>query len=187
MKGGGAPRHVGFLFLDIEASSLDGQSYPIELAWIDEAGKAESDLIRPLESWTDWSDDAEALHGIARARLMAEGRTAGDVAARLEAACATRTLVSDGPEFDRIWLAALFACAGHRPPPVQPVQAAYAEALAGRADFTTLRADHGRKATQLLIACEEEEAARDRPRHRALADAAGLRWTWLRLKEAPAP
>jgi len=56
-------------FLDIEASSLNDASYPIEIAWSDEKGNIESHLINPyaIEEWTDWDFYAEhKIHGLSR-------------------------------------------------------------------------------------------------------------------------
>lgn len=38
-------------FLDLEASSLSDNGYPIEVAWVDEFGHAEEYLIHPVEEW----------------------------------------------------------------------------------------------------------------------------------------
>jgi DNA polymerase III subunit epsilon len=59
---------VSLIFLDLEASSLSSQSYPIEIgcAWIENDRVVQvSDLIRPDLSWPpDWSRESEAVHGI---------------------------------------------------------------------------------------------------------------------------
>jgi hypothetical protein len=44
-------------FLDIEASSLDHDGFPIEVAWIDENGKGEAYFIRPADHWLDEDND----------------------------------------------------------------------------------------------------------------------------------
>ncbi|NJD07038.1 MAG: hypothetical protein FIA97_11155 [Methylococcaceae bacterium] len=63
-------------FIDFEASSLGSASYPIEGAWNLAGGSIESCLISPagISRWTDWSDKAERIHGIAKAQLLVEGR-----------------------------------------------------------------------------------------------------------------
>ena len=65
---------------DFESSSLNEDvSYPIELGWavfdlLNPAGaEVQSHLIRPEADWTDWSPEAEALHGISRDQLFDEG------------------------------------------------------------------------------------------------------------------
>jgi len=62
-------------FLDIEASSLSMDSYPIEVAWSDNYGTIESHLINPysVEYWTDWDYNAQQIHGISRKQCREEG------------------------------------------------------------------------------------------------------------------
>ncbi len=60
------------VFLDFEASSLSKQSYPVEVAWVFEDGRSRAFLIRPAPDWTDWSSEAEAIHGISRELLEKE-------------------------------------------------------------------------------------------------------------------
>ena len=64
------------VFLDFEASSLARRGFPIEIAWVFETGEAESHLIRPAADWTEWSAEAESIHGIPRASLERDGRPA---------------------------------------------------------------------------------------------------------------
>ncbi|WP_270935443.1 hypothetical protein [Falsiroseomonas oryzae] len=70
---------------------------------MDEAGLGESRLIRPALGRTPWPAKAEALHGIARAMLAAEGANHRGVARRAAAAAfaAAERVVSDAPEWDR--------------------------------------------------------------------------------------
>lgn len=62
-------------FLDVEASSLGVNSYPIEIAWSDHLGNIESHLINPyaIEEWTDWDYNAQQMHGISRKQCREEG------------------------------------------------------------------------------------------------------------------
>lgn len=101
------------IFIDFEASSLEPDSYPIEVAWNAPDGSVESYLIRPAAGWTDWSDYAELeIHHISGDMLSSEGRDAAWVAARMNEALAGRTVHSDAPEFDERWLRRLFEAAG---------------------------------------------------------------------------
>jgi DNA polymerase III epsilon subunit-like protein len=59
-------------FLDFEASSISNKSYPIEVGWVFEDGSGEDFLIRPEQSWTDWSANAQAIHGITKMMLLHE-------------------------------------------------------------------------------------------------------------------
>ena len=89
---------IMLVFLDFEASSLSKRSYPIEVGWVFEDGKAEAYLIRPAPDWTDWDEEAEAIHHIAPERLWAEGAPHDVVAAQRSPGVgdnACRCLVSD--------------------------------------------------------------------------------------------
>jgi hypothetical protein len=94
------------LFIDIEASSLDPDSYPIEVGWASVAGSG-GFLIRPEQAWTDWSPAAELVHGIRRETLLAAGIQATQPAARILELATGRFLVSDAPSFDFGWLGQL--------------------------------------------------------------------------------
>jgi len=101
------------LFLDFEASSLDG--HPIEVAISTVDGEIRSWLIRPAPGWTDWSPKAEALHGISREMLARDGLPVRDVARHLNVALADRVAYSDSPDFDGWWCKQLFDAAGEEP------------------------------------------------------------------------
>ena len=59
-------------FLDFEASSLEKGGFPVEVGWVLQDGAEEAHLIRPAPDWTVWSEEAEAIHRLSRARLEAE-------------------------------------------------------------------------------------------------------------------
>jgi hypothetical protein len=100
--------------IDFEASCLPrhGRSFPIEVG-IAGGGIARSWLIRPHDSWSDWdwTAEAEALHGLTRARIMAEGLPADQVLREIENAVWGRRLVADSP-IDQYWLDTLAQAAG---------------------------------------------------------------------------
>lgn len=105
--GPGFASGLPLLFLDIEASSLSPESWPVEigLAWIEDgAARSASALIAPRPDWPldDWSDYAEAVHGLTRAEVLA-GEAAEAVAAATDA-LAGFALVSDNPRWDQVWL-----------------------------------------------------------------------------------
>lgn len=104
--------------LDVEASSLDDGSYPIEvgvavwrapetpiLGW--------STLIRPTADWTrrgHWSRKAAAVHGIRGEDLRDHGRPPKEVATTLDAMLAPGAVAwCDGGDYDRYWIDRLFA------------------------------------------------------------------------------
>ncbi|BCO32055.1 hypothetical protein TspCOW1_21580 [Thiohalobacter sp. COW1] len=97
-------------FLDIEASSLGRDSYPIEIAWSTPDGEIESYLINPYQipDWTDWDPAAEAIHGLSRRYLRDHGEDPKLVAGRIQAALAGQPVYSDAPEYDQGWLETLF-------------------------------------------------------------------------------
>lgn len=99
-------------FLDFEASSLGKTSYPIEVAWVFEDGRSEAHLIRPAPQWTDWDAASEAIHGIARSKLEADGTPHGTVARRMIDALAGHELYASAPSWDGKWLSALLRAAG---------------------------------------------------------------------------
>ncbi len=103
------PRAV---FLDFEASSLCKGGFPVEVAWVFETGEAESHLIRPAPDWTEWSAEAEAVHGIPRARLEAEGRPVAEVAQRAVEVLSGHRLYASAPSWDGKWLSRLLRGGG---------------------------------------------------------------------------
>lgn len=94
------------LTIDFEASCLPrhGRSFPIEVG-IAAGGMARSWIIRPHAAWTgwDWTAEAEALHGLSRARIEREGEPASVVLAQLAAAVAGCRVVADSL-IDQYWL-----------------------------------------------------------------------------------
>lgn len=102
-------------FLDFEASSLDLVcSYPIEVGICLPDGKVHSWLIRPAPLWNDWSESAEAIHGIPRQQLLDEGEDVEVVAQALND-CLTGMVFSDAWTFDSLWLYQLYKAARIKP------------------------------------------------------------------------
>ncbi len=100
------------VFLDFEASSLGKKSFPIEVAWVFEDGQSKSMLVRPLPEWSDWSSEAEALHGISRERLDAEGLPPETVAQQMLGALSGHELFASAPSWDGKWLSTLLRSGG---------------------------------------------------------------------------
>jgi hypothetical protein len=107
------------LFLDIEASGLEDQSWPIEVGLSrlvfgpdGFAVDTWSSLLRPAPEWPQeaWSLEAEAVHGIPR-QALADARTAETVAREVGEMLRARHVLSDAPEFDERWLATLLQSA----------------------------------------------------------------------------
>ncbi len=111
---------VGMVILDIEASSLSNESYPIEIAWFDLEGKFDySKLINPESAggWDDWDSYAEAeIHGLTRERCCQEGANVLTVVQEVEELFLSYPVFSDAHWQDQRWLDRLFEAVGKRPP-----------------------------------------------------------------------
>lgn len=107
-RGNAAP-----IFIDIEASGLHPDSYPIEIAWVMADGQTESYLIdpSPITRWTHWDPNAERLHGISRTKLFSYGDHPLAVAIRMSEVLRAQTLYSDAPSYDAFWLKVLWDAA----------------------------------------------------------------------------
>lgn len=101
--------------LDIEASGFGRHSYPIEVGYVLDDGRAWCTLIRPEPDWTHWDESAARLHGISRDALMQHGRTPAQVCRRLNDALVGRTVYCDGWAHDYPWLALLYDAADETP------------------------------------------------------------------------
>lgn len=170
------------VFVDFEASSLGDDSYPIEVGWAAEDGACETHLIRPAPHWSDWDPAAEAVHGLTRERLFAEGEPHDAVARRTLAALASHELFASAPSWDGKWLSVLLRGAGLPRHALRLKDAdeahrqAVAQALRGRVPETE---------AQGLAATLIEQARRlacDPPRHRALPDAQAELEIWREVR-----
>ncbi|SDY84619.1 Exonuclease [Citreimonas salinaria] len=95
-------------FLDLEASGLGPDSWPIEVgvAWLD--GRRvirHSSLIRPRAEWPEdaWSQVSAQVHGIPRS-VLNDAPDADEVAEWFLDLVGDRALVSDAPDHDGMWL-----------------------------------------------------------------------------------
>jgi len=157
------PGREPLLFLDLEASALAPESWPVELgiAWL--AGQrieARSTLIAPRRSWSmaEWCEGSARCHGI-RPQNLADARPADLVAADTDG-FAGYLVVSDNAAWDQLWLDRL---RGERPRLlVHPLRPVAAERLLGSA------------ADAFALAL-----LRSRGLHRAGVDAARLARAWL--------
>jgi len=104
-----APMRV---FLDFEASSLRKNGFPIEVGWVFEDGATASYLIRPAPGWSDWDPQAEAIHGLTREALAAEGIAHDEVARRMVETLGAHDLYASAPSWDGKWLSLLLRSAG---------------------------------------------------------------------------
>ena len=105
------------VFIDIEASGLHFDSYPIEIAVLFQ-GDIHSWLIKPEPNWTYWSEDSEKLHGITRDQLVKNGLAPKEVVKQLSAVLCDNNglLYGDATNWDSDWFNTLYTCAGEPPP-----------------------------------------------------------------------
>ena len=189
------------LFVDLEASSLAPDGYPIEVAWVDQDGKGETHLIRPADEWLradtgnpGWCPESERIHGISLATLMVEGDPVREVAARAAILSATYVMAcSDAPERDGAWLNQLFRAAGlRRSVRLVDVRKLYGLACRPLRDGLPLGDGPAREraeqrvrnlALEIVGRAEEVEQLRSRTRHRALPDAEALWRTWSAVRD----
>ena len=106
------------VFYDFEASGLDG--FPIEVGWASIGAQKNilsgSWLIKPDPAWdlaAKWDKQAEEIHHISLAQVMAKGTPVRQVAAALNQTLAGRDLYSDST-FDQKWMGQLFEAAGFK-------------------------------------------------------------------------
>lgn len=172
------------VFLDFEASSLSDDGYPIEVGWVFEDGGRESHLIRPAPDWIDWDASAEALHGISRSVLEAEGTAHDVVARRILEALGEHAVYASAPSWDGKWLSVLFRAAGlprHAMRLKDSDEAfldAAAEGLAQALPPAQVKALAADIVEQVLSA-----NARRTVKHRALADAEQEWQIWLEVRQ----
>jgi len=104
------------LYVDVEASSIEKGSFPIEVGWcVDDETDPESFLVAPAPGWdvvSGWSAVSQGFHGITLDDLARDGIAVRTAAARIEAAFGHRMVVSDNPEFDEFWLGMIYDAAG---------------------------------------------------------------------------
>ena len=149
--------------IDFEASSLEQDSYPIEVALALWSGPSEpvlgwSTLIRPAWDWTrngHWSPASAKVHGIRGRDLLGQGHEPARVAKALNDTLGPGTIAwCDGGPYDAYWRQTLLKAAG-----VKPVF------MLG--DWHQLVATIGREARERALEWLEQAATR----HRARADA----------------
>jgi hypothetical protein len=176
---------VDIVFLDFEASSLGKHGYPIEVAWVFASGPEESHLIKPAPAWTDWAADAQAIHGIARERLAAEGLPHDQVARRMVEALTGHRLFATAPSWDGRWLSKLLRAAGlpRHSLRLQDTDVAHREAMIEALRASPAPADrHDRMAAEILAGVRRQDETDGPPAHRALEDARHEMQLWREVR-----
>jgi len=161
------------VFVDFEASSLRKNGFPIEVGWVFEDGGSEGHLIRPAPGWSDWDASAEAIHGLARARLEREGTPHDAVARRMVEALDGHDLFASAPSWDGKWLSLLLRAAGlpRHALRLRDTEVAQAEAAAALLD-PLLTPGEAAGAIRAIVDAVRAQAEGTTPRHRAVDDAA---------------
>jgi hypothetical protein len=170
------------VFLDFEASSLADASYPIEIGWAGEDGWTETHLIRPAPDWADWDAAAEAIHGLSRARLLAEGEAHDAVARRALEALSPHEVFVSAPSWDGKWMSVLLRAAGL---PRHALRFQGADAAHRAAILEVLghvAPDEIDAVAALLIADARRAVQPAPPAHRALADAEAELAVWREVR-----
>lgn len=169
------------VYVDFEASA-GRTGYPIEIGWAWQQGDTRiataSFLIGPSAAWSRegmWDPAAEALHGLSRRQLEAEGLDPGIVAAQVMTALANRKVCFDtGPKgWDRSWWRQLFRAVGH-----EDDAEAFAFTRAAPEMLMDMAAQLGVSENVWTIL---ERVAPPKP-HRAAADAAYWAWWQVSLR-----
>ena len=156
------------VFIDFEASSLQKHSFPVEVGWVLEDGTGEGHLIRPAPHWTDWDPEAEAIHGLSRERLAAEGTAHDIVCDRLVDLFAGSSVYCSAPSWDGHWLSMLLRASGR---PRHLLRMRDTEELFAEAARHRLGPDASADAIVALVEEERDIAAALPVAHRAVVDA----------------
>lgn len=100
------------VIIDIEASGLHFDSYPIEVA-VKTKRTTQSWLIKPEPSWTYWCSVAEGIHGITREYLEKNGVGAQEVAIEINEFLSHENglVYSDAVDWDSDWINTLYKAA----------------------------------------------------------------------------
>jgi hypothetical protein len=170
------------VFLDFEASSLSKVSFPIEVAWIFEDGRSRSYLIKPPADWSDWSTEAEGIHGISKAVLLAQGASVDVVAAAMIDDLSGHSLFASAPSWDGKWLSALLRKAG-LPRHALRLRKSDEAFLAVARDVMADRSSE-QEISELVADTIKEAKQTSPPAHRALGDAALELERWKLVREA---
>jgi hypothetical protein len=172
------------VFLDFEASSLSQRSYPIEVAWVFQDGRSESHLIAPAADWEEWESAAEAIHGISRTTLLAEGEPHDIVAQRMVEALTGHDLFASAPSWDGKWMSVLLRTAGF---PRHTLRLRDTDEAMRETCTEILLPLLPRARLELEVHTIVAQATADEsgaPGHRALPDALAEYETWLRARQA---
>jgi len=157
--------------IDLEASSLHSNSYPIEVGVVLHSGERYCALIRPDDSWQDWDKEAEDVHHITKKLLQEHGKSIEMVADELNTLLGNQTVYSDGWVVDDSWVKKLFYTAKKSP----TFTVSTIELI-----LTEKQMEIWHKTQNNLLKDHEEE------RHRASFDAALIQKTYIETRKQTA-
>lgn len=95
--------------LDIEASGLSSNSYPIEIGVVLTDNSSWCNLIKPAKSWSYWSQEAQKIHQITQDNLAQHGKDIRAIAESLNELLKGQIVYSDCWVLDDQWLRKLYA------------------------------------------------------------------------------
>ena len=168
------------IFLDIEASSWTFNSFPIEIAWGSTTDNIQSYLINPqeIQEWTDWSTNAEKAHGISRELLTSQGISPYEMCELLKKNLDGKTVYTDAPDYDGMWLFNLFKGCEIDPSPID--LRSFDELM-----ISTFSKEIDTRLFDLKEILRFKSRAKDRGKqHRASWDVEYLVTTWKMTKES---
>lgn len=168
------------VFLDFEASSLSKQSYPVEVAWVFEDGRSRAFLIKPAPDWTDWSSEAEAIHGISREQLKREGVAVSIIADEMVETLSGHRLYASAPSWDGKWLSVLLRAAGR---PRHALRLGKSDEAFLALAQTALRGAMSEDEMLLIVNEVIQQTEPASPPHRALPDALLELERWRSVRE----
>lgn len=94
--------------IDIEASGFGAESYPIEVGVVTSTNVRLCALIHPFSDWQHWNVEAEAIHGISRETLFANGVQPRGLCLQMNDLLGGTAIYSDAWVHDNDWLNKLF-------------------------------------------------------------------------------
>ena len=98
--------------IDVEASGFGAGSYPIEIGLVMPDRTAHCFLVKPMEDWLHWDDNAAQVHGIKREDLINVGKPVMEIARSLNDLLGREIIYTDAWGHDSSWLAKLYDAAG---------------------------------------------------------------------------
>lgn len=96
-------------FIDFESSGLSPDSYPIEIA-VAYSPDTYVKLIKPAYYWEYWDQNAQELHKITQAELLANGSDIEELTDELNDLFSKKILWADS-NYDKMWMDNLYEAA----------------------------------------------------------------------------